>query len=87
MWGSRAWHTLVIVDPAGNVVGGMSGEGFYPVFKPVIESLISEFDARRVLDRTPLDLKGEKEGLAQTVLYFPGNMLDGGGKELFADRV
>jgi thiol-disulfide isomerase/thioredoxin len=35
-WGVRAWPTLVLIDPRGNVVGGHSGEGVYPVFKPVI---------------------------------------------------
>ena len=35
-------NTIVtITDPAGNVVGGHSGEGVYPIFKPVLESLVS----------------------------------------------
>ncbi|UCF98275.1 MAG: redoxin domain-containing protein [Spirochaetaceae bacterium] len=84
MWGARAWPTLVIIDPVGNIVGGMSGEGFYPVFKPVIESLIAEFDSRGMLDRSALNLKREKEGLPETVLSFPGKVLaDGQRKRLF----
>jgi DNA-binding beta-propeller fold protein YncE len=83
-WGAQAWPTLVLIDPAGNVVGGHSGEGIYPLFKPVIESLVQEFDANGILDRTPLDLKLEKEGLPETVLSFPGKVLaDGAGGRLF----
>jgi thiol-disulfide isomerase/thioredoxin len=74
-WGARAWPTLVLIDPRGNVVGGHSGEGVYQVFKPVIESLVNEFDGLQLLDRTPLDLKLEKEGLPSTVLSFPGKVL------------
>jgi thiol-disulfide isomerase/thioredoxin len=74
-WGTIAWPTLVIIDPAGNVVGGHSGEGIYPLFQPIIESLVREFEARGELDRTPLKLKLEKEGLPETVLSFPGKVL------------
>ncbi len=74
-WGVRAWPTLVLIDPRGNVVGGHSGEGVYPIFKPVIESLVNEFDDLQLLDRTPLALKLEKEGLPSTVLSFPGKVL------------
>jgi thiol-disulfide isomerase/thioredoxin/sugar lactone lactonase YvrE len=74
-WGVRAWPTLVLIDPQGNVVGGHSGEGVYPVFKPVIESLVNEFDDLQLLDRTPLALKLEKEGLPSTILSFPGKVL------------
>lgn len=74
-WGVRAWPTLVLIDPRGNVVGGHSGEGVYPVFKPVIESLVNEFDDLQLIDRTPLELRLEKEGLPTTVLSFPGKVL------------
>ena len=83
-WGAQAWPTLVLIDPAGNVVGGHSGENIYPVLKPVIESLVQEFDARGVLDRTPLELKLEKEGLPETIFSFPGKVLaDEAGNRLF----
>lgn len=83
-WGAQAWPTLVIIDPAGNVVGGHSGEGIYPLFQPVIESLVQEFDAKGLLDRTPLKLKLEKEGLPETVLSFPGKVVaDAVGERLF----
>jgi DNA-binding beta-propeller fold protein YncE len=81
-WGARAWPTLALVDPAGNVVGGHSGEGIYDVFKPVIASLVEEFEDS--IDRTPVALKLEKEGLPSRVLSFPGKVLaDSDGERLF----
>jgi DNA-binding beta-propeller fold protein YncE len=87
MWGANAWPTLVIIDPAGNIVGGHSGEGIYPLFKPIIESLVQEFDAKGLLDRTPLSFKLEKEGLPETVLSFPGKVLadEAAGRLFIAD--
>ena len=72
-WGAQAWPTLAIVDPAGNVVGAHSGEGVYDLFKPVLDSLVAEFDGD--IDRTALDLKLEREGLPETALSFPGKVL------------
>ena len=87
MWGVRAWPTLVIIDPAGNVVGGHSGEGVYPLFKPIIESLVHEFDEKGIIDPTPVEFRLEKEGLPQTVLSFPGKVLadEKGGRVFIAD--
>lgn len=91
-YGVRAWPTLVIIDPAGNVVGKQSGEGIYELFDQVIGSLIAEFDAQGLIDRTPLDLTLEREGEPPSavegapgaVLSFPGKVLaDGAGQRLF----
>ena len=81
-WGAQAWPTLAIIDPAGNVVGGHSGEGIYDLFQPVLTSLVAEFDDQ--IDRTALDIKLEKEGLPETALSFPGKILvDEAGERLF----
>ncbi|MFA9407030.1 MAG: thioredoxin-like domain-containing protein, partial [Anaerolineales bacterium] len=81
-WGANAWPTLALVDPAGNVVGGHSGEGVYEIFEPVIAALVEEFDDE--IDRTPLTLKLEKEGLPSRVLSYPGKVLaDPDGERLF----
>ncbi len=83
-YGVRAWPTLVIIDPAGNVVGGHSGEGIYELFDQIIGSLVAEFEAQGQIDRRPLPLKLEQEGLPETVLSFPGKVLaDAEGKRLF----
>ncbi len=81
-WGVQAWPTLAIVDPAGNVVGGHSGEGVYSLFKPVLDSLVQEFEGQ--IDSSPLDIKLEKAGLPETALSFPGKVLaDADGDRLF----
>ena len=81
-WGAQAWPTLAIVDPAGNIVGAHSGEGVYDLFKPVLDSLVAEFEDQ--IDRSPLDIKLEKEGLPETALSFPGKVLaDAEGGRLF----
>jgi len=81
-WGANGWPTLVLVDPAGGVVGGYSGEGIYPIFQPVIDSVVQDFDAKGLLDRTPIDLSPVR--LPATVLSFPGKVLaDPAGGRLF----
>ncbi|MBA3533743.1 MAG: redoxin domain-containing protein [Ardenticatenales bacterium] len=83
-FGAEAWPTFVLIDPAGNYVGHHSGEGIYDLFDQVIGGLVREFDAKGEIDRTPLTLKLEKEGLPQTVLAFPGKVLaDGSNNRLF----
>jgi DNA-binding beta-propeller fold protein YncE len=83
-WGIPGWPTLVLVDPAGNLADMHVGEGPYKALRPLIVSLIRVFDARGRLDRTPLDLKLEREGLPQTALAFPGQVLaDEVGRRLF----
>jgi len=84
LWGARAWPTLVLIDPDGNIVGGHSGEGIYAIFQPVIDSLVEEFDAAGRLDRTPLELVLEKDAIPESVLSFPGKVLaDAAGGRLF----
>jgi DNA-binding beta-propeller fold protein YncE len=80
----RAWPTLVVVDPAGRIVGQRSGEGIYETFDEVIGSLVAKFDAQGQIDRTPLGLKLEREAHPETGLSFPGKVLaDVPGRRLF----
>ena len=83
-WGTSAWPTTVLVDPAGNVVGGHSGEGVYDVAQPVIASLVAEFDARGELDRAPVEIALEAAAQPDRALTFPGKVLaEPGGDRLF----
>jgi thiol-disulfide isomerase/thioredoxin/sugar lactone lactonase YvrE len=74
-WGARAWPTLVLIDPAGDIVGGHAGEGIYPIFQPVIDRIVEDFDDQGRIDRTPLELVLEKEAIPASVLSFPGKVL------------
>ena len=62
------WPTLVLIAPGGEVVGGMSGEGIYEPFDEAIARIVHEADARGALDRRPLALRLEQDGLPEGVL-------------------
>jgi thiol-disulfide isomerase/thioredoxin len=74
-YGARAWPTLVLIDPDGNVLGSHSGEGIYEPFDAVISGMIEEFDSLGRIDRTPLDLKRENANQVDSPLLFPGKVL------------
>jgi len=83
-WGANAWPTTVLIDPAGNVVGGHSGEGVYEVVQPVVSSLVAEFTAKGLLDTTPIDFELASDGLPDTVLSYPGKaFIDSAGERLY----
>ncbi|UCH25717.1 MAG: redoxin domain-containing protein [Trueperaceae bacterium] len=73
-YAARAWPTLVLIDPAGNVVGSHSGEGIFEPFDEAIGGVIEEFDAQGLIDRTPLEIRLEGT-TAETPLRFPGKVL------------
>jgi thiol-disulfide isomerase/thioredoxin len=54
-YGARAWPTLVLIDPEGNVLGYHAGEAIYDRFDFIIGGMISEFDAIGRVDRRPLE--------------------------------
>jgi sugar lactone lactonase YvrE/thiol-disulfide isomerase/thioredoxin len=85
-FGAQAWPTLVLIDPAGNLVGGHAGEGVYPLFQPIVQSLVREFDAKGAIVRSPIPLKLNAT-TASTVLSFPSKALadPAGGRLFIAD--
>ncbi len=85
-WGARAWPTIVVIDPRGNVVGGRAGEGVYNVFQPIIASLHAEFTRLGLIDETPLPLALQTI-VASTFLSFPSEVLadEAGGRLFIAD--
>ncbi|MGK2966861.1 MAG: hypothetical protein ACSLFM_14835, partial [Tepidiformaceae bacterium] len=86
-YGVNAWPTLVLIDPAGNLVGAHAGEGVYPLFQPIVASLVSEFGAKGEIDATPLQIDLEASAMATSVLSFPGGVLadETGGRLFIAD--
>ncbi len=82
-YGANAWPTLVMIDPAGKLVGTHAGEGVYPLLQPIIASLVAEFSLKGQISRTPLPLKHDAAVVA-TVLAYPGKVLaDESGNRLF----
>jgi len=77
-YGARAWPTLVVIDPVGNIVGQVSGEGHYDLLDTVIGGLVEEFE----IDRSDLNLVAEERPGGQ--LSFPGKVLaDAANDRLF----
>lgn len=82
-YGVRAWPTLALIDPAGNVLGIVEGEGHYELLDEVIGGMIAQFDAAGALDRSPPAFAQALE-MPDTPLRFPGKVLaDGARGRLF----
>ena len=71
----RAWPTLVLIDPRGKVVDTQSGEILAEEYAIKIEALITEFEANGLLDRTPLDLRSERQIEPDRPLNYPSKLL------------
>lgn len=83
-YGVNAWPTVMLIDPAGKLVGSLSGEGVYDPFDALIATVIAAFDAKGQIDRRPLELKLERQRVPESLLAFPGKVLaDDASKRLF----
>jgi thiol-disulfide isomerase/thioredoxin len=74
-YGARAWPTLVLIDPEGYVVGGVSGEGHYDLLDRVIGEVVHNFRAQGKFREEPLTFALEREHLTPHTLSFPGKVL------------
>ncbi len=74
-YGVRAWPTQVLIDPAGYVIGGVSGEGNYEVFDQAIAKTVEEFRKKGELNEEPLKLVLERAKVGDLPLAFPGKIL------------
>lgn len=72
-YSARAWPTVVLVDPNGDIIGYKTGEQIYDVIDRTISQEMKNY--ADVLDRTPIKFELEKETSANTVLRFPGKIL------------
>ena len=83
-YGVRAWPTQVLIDPAGYVIGSVSGEGNYDLIDQVVAKVIAEFRKRGELNEEPLKLTLERAKVGDLPLAFPGKILaDAKGDRLF----
>ncbi len=81
-YGVQAWPTMAVIDPEGQLVGLLSGEGNYEVLDEIISRLIEKF--KDSINRKPLPIAPEKNKEPDTVLSFPGKVLaDETGNRLF----
>lgn len=81
-YGARAWPTVVVIDPAGKLVGQHSGEGVYPLLQPILASLLEREFVGRLSDAS-IGLALDRTTVA-TVLSYPGKVLaDEKGQTLY----
>src|SRR6266513_394895 len=71
----NAWPTRYLIDPAGYVLGRLSGEGGYEALDKLIGDTIAEFRKRGELNEAPLKLVLEKAKVGDLPLAFPGKVL------------
>ena len=74
-YGVRAWPTQVLIDPAGYVIGGISGEGNYEVIDQAIAKTVEEFRKKGGLNEEPLKLVLERAKVGDLPLAFPGKIV------------
>jgi len=74
-YGVRAWPTQVLIDPAGYVIGAVSGEGNYDLIDQVVAKAVAEFRKRGELNEEPLRLTLERAKVGDLPLAFPGKIL------------
>lgn len=71
----NAWPTRYLIDPAGYIIGRLSGEGGYEELDKAIGDSIAEFRKRGELNEAPLQLVLEKAKVGDLPLAFPGKIL------------
>lgn len=86
-YGSEGWPTVTLIDPAGNVVGQVSGEGHYELLDQAVGTLTREFAAKHALNTKPLWFAGLRDKLPDSPLLYPGKVLADtkGGRLFIAD--
>ena len=79
-----AWPTRYLIDPAGYVIGRLSGEGGYEAIDKAIGESIAEFRQRGELNEEPLNFVLERAKVGDLPLAFPGKILaDAKSERLF----
>ncbi len=71
----RGWPTLVLVDPAGYVLGAVSGEGHREQLDHIIEAALAAYREDGLLDEQPLPAHLESQTVVDTPLSYPGKVL------------
>ncbi|MBY0526376.1 MAG: redoxin domain-containing protein [Gemmataceae bacterium] len=70
----HSWPTLCVIDPEGNFVGRVSGEGNYDLLDRAITKLIKIHKDKKTLNEKPLVFALERDR-RESPLFFPGKVL------------
>src|SRR2546429_4292615 len=71
----NAWPTRYLIDPAGYIIGRLSGEGGYEALDKAISDSIAEFRKRGKLNEAPVKRVLERAKIGALPLAFPGKIL------------
>jgi thiol-disulfide isomerase/thioredoxin len=74
-FGCRSWPTLAVIDPEGNYLGQLSGEGHYERLDKFITTLIEKHRKNKTLNETAVRFDTAQFRDNPTPLYFPGKVL------------
>ena len=75
LYGAHIWPTFEFINPTGKDLGGHAGVMRYDQLDRLIGEIIEEFDARGLIDRTPLGLALEMDSVVDSPLRFPSAVL------------
>ncbi len=86
-YGARSWPTLVLIDPAGDVVWAASGERSFDEIKAVIDRGLPYYRAQGLLKPAPRPTIIGASNQPATALRYPGKILadENGGRLFIAD--
>jgi sugar lactone lactonase YvrE len=83
-FGARAWPTIMLVDPEGNLVYNESGEGQYADLDREIARMIKVHKEKKTLNTRPMKFELARASEGGSPLFFPGKVVaDIPGKRLF----
>jgi DNA-binding beta-propeller fold protein YncE len=74
-YGARSWPTLVLIDPAGDVVWAASGERSFDEIKAVIDRGLPYYRAQGLLKPAPRAVIIDASKQTATPLRYPGKIL------------
>ena len=82
-YGVRAWPTLVVISPDGDIVAQVAGEGHRDAIDEVVGSLLDEYGRAGKLTQNPVSYRPDATE-SDTGLFFPGKIeVDEPNKRLF----
>ncbi len=83
-YGTRAWPTLVLIDPDGYIASVFSGEGNRQAVDTYVDVLLEEFGKQGKLDPAPIPIDLEMTRRPFSILNYPGKVLaDSAGQRLY----
>jgi len=69
-----AWPTFVLINPLGQIIMQVSGEGIYSKLHTFLQAAITEFDEAKLLNKEEIKFTDDVHHNENSVLKFPGKI-------------